>query len=332
MTIDRISALNPQPSAIEREAFVWMQGRMVELLMRHDVARLSATFSERRSTLFDDTTHTLLHPYRELAVLFYLRDELFGAILPRIKRRLSFHAPREIVEEQLPPRGRVDWPRTMSASLRDRPGEPPLDVQTRQRRRHFATPENLLTVTTLLEYRTIVQRRLDEEADRGAHAMRHPLREIVESCERELAFPQFTGLVRQCERIAEGYGEQTSNDLEQMVSEHLIPGRNSAYDDLITWRQQLAELRLLDRDRAAKAAAMLGSNPAEDNYLYQCWIFYEIGALLERNGCLIDWDVAQMSLTYGWGTDAAQVRYRLQHDQAILYKPDSVWLQAPGVR
>lgn len=310
----------------EQEAFVWMQGRMVELLMRHDVVRLSATFGERRSALFDDTQHTLLHPYRELAVLFYLRDELFGSILPRIKRRLSFLAPREIVEEQLPPRGRVDWPRTMAASLRDRPGEPPLEVHTRQRRRHFATPENLLTVTTLLEYRSIVQRRLDDEADRGAHAMRHPLREIVESCERELAFPQFTGLVRLCERIADGYGEQTSADLEQIVGEHLIPGRNSAYDDLITWRQQLTELRLLDRDPDNSVGTMLGSNPAHDNYLYQLWIFYELADLLSERGCMKASDVSlrPMRLRFRW----EHCVYELRHDQAVPL-PIGSWQVAP---
>src|SRR5215471_1076195 len=98
----------------EREAFVWMQGRMVELLLRHDVQRFGATFGEQ---IADQLRHPLLARERELAVLFYLRDELFGSILPRIKRRLSFAAPREAIVEQLPPRGRIDWPRTMALSL-----------------------------------------------------------------------------------------------------------------------------------------------------------------------------------------------------------------------
>src|SRR5262245_1612933 len=98
----------------ERDAFLWMQGRLVELLLRHDTLRFGRTFAERLAESSDDPR---LRRYRELAVLFYLRDELFEHILPRIKRRLSFVAPRELRAEMLPPRGRIDWPRTMAASL-----------------------------------------------------------------------------------------------------------------------------------------------------------------------------------------------------------------------
>ena len=110
---------------------------MIELLLRHDVQRFTKTFSARTGDMFDDSSHKALRPYRELAVLFYLRDELLESILPRIKRRLSFVAPREIIAEDMPARGRIDWPRTMAASLRDRPGELPSKMQTRQRRRVF---------------------------------------------------------------------------------------------------------------------------------------------------------------------------------------------------
>jgi len=313
----------------EQEAFLWLQGRMVELLLRHDVPRFSRTFGERRAALFDDARHAPLRPYRELAVLFFLRDELFGAILPRIKRRLSFLAPRELVAEELPPRGRIDWPRTLAAGLRDRPGEPPLTVQTRQRRRHFATPENLLTVATILAYRNVVQHRLDAEADSDAgQALRHPLREIVDSCTRELAFPQFTGLVRACERIVDGYAEQTTDELEQAVAAQLLPGRNSAYDDLIAWRRQLAALRLLDRDGAVAVPPMLGADPTDDNYLYQLWLFYEIGELLQRRGQVERWDIHENELVFHWGDGEARQQYLLRHDRAIARH----WDKAPGVR
>jgi hypothetical protein len=333
--IQQLSSINPQPSlppsAMEREAFVWMQGRMVELLLRHDLKRFGSTFGERQSALFDDETHPALQPYRELAVLFFLRDELFDSILPRIKRRLSFLAPREIVQEELPPRGRIDWSRTMAAGLRDRPGEPPLEVQTRQRRRHFATPENLLTVTTILEYRALVQQRLDDEMQQQPQTFQHPLHEIVDQCTRELAFPQFTGLVHHCRAIIDGIGHHTIADLEQMVADQLIPGRNSAYDDLLIWRCQLGELRLLDRNPLTNPT-MLGFDPARDNYLYQVWMFYEFGDMLQRKNCIHQWDPGQMVLTYTWEEGAHETHYRLQHDQATLSAHDQFWLHAPGVR
>jgi hypothetical protein len=317
-------------TAEEQEAFLWLQGRMVELLLRHDARRLGSNFATRLGALFDDERHAALKPYRELAVLIYLRDELLDSILPRIKRRLSFLAPRDLLVEELPPRGRIDWARTMTASLRDRPGEPPLEVQTRQRRRHFTTPENLLTVATILEYREAVQTRLDAEfASTNGQALRHPLREIQERCTRELAFPQFVGLVGTCEQIVSGYTDQTTADLERAVEDQLLPGRNSAYDDLLAWRRNLAALRLLDRP-TEEAAPMLGADPARDNYLYQIWLFYELAELLASRNALEaeDWNVGEMRLRFRWGEGADAVVYRLQHDRAIPHH----WNRAPGVR
>lgn len=316
-------------TAQEQEAFLWLQGRMVELLLRHDVRRLGSSFATRHGALFDDERHQGLRPYRELAVLVYLRDELLESILPRIKRRLSFVAPRELLVEALPPRGRIDWGRTMTASLRERPGEPPLEVHTRQRRRHFATPENLLTVATILEYRAAVQIRLDGELEQqSAKALRHPLREIVEHCARELAFPQFVGLVSTCEQIVAGYASQTMTDLERAVEEQLLPGSNSAYDELLAWRRSLASLRLLDRPVDAEPVPMLGADPARDNYLYQIWLFYELADLLERRGLLESWNVGEMRLRFRWQADDGVQVYKLQHDRAIKH----YWSQAPGVR
>lgn len=313
----------------EQEAFLWLQGRMVELLLRHDVRRLGGNFAARLGALFDDARHAGLRPYRELAVLIYLRDELLESILPRIKRRLSFVAPREVLVEALPPRGRVDWGRTMAAGLRERPGEPPLEAHTRQRRRHFATPENLLAVATILEYRAAVQARLDAEIEQqSVKALRHPLREIVERCTRELAFPQFVGLVAVCERIVAGYADERTTDLERAVEEQLLPGRNSAYDDLLAWRRNLAALRLLDRPAVAEHVSMLGADPTRDNYLYQIWLFYELADLLDRRGLLEPWNAGEMRLRFRWGEGEDVRTYRLQHDRAISH----YWSRAPGVR
>jgi hypothetical protein len=317
------------PTQAEHDAFLWMQGRMVELLLRYDAPRFGATFGEQ---IADQLYHPLLARYRDLAVLFYLRDELFDAILPRIKRRLSFAAPREVMVEDLPPRGRIDWGRTLTASWRERPGEMPLEVQTRQRRRHFATPENLLSVATLLEYQEAVQHLLDAEATYdSALAIRHPLHEIVESCTRELAFLQFAGIVRNARAIVEGFADISVEDLEVAVTDNLLPGRNSAYDDLLDWRRRLKRLNLLDRAAPLEAQSMLGADPARDNYLYQLWIFYELGELLQQRGALIEWDYLNMALTFTWDQAGDNCTYRLQHDQAIKGGP-TYWRGAPGVR
>jgi len=313
------------PTLAEQEAFLWLQGRMVELLLRHDIPRFGTIFGERQSAMAADER---LRHYRELAVLFYLRDELFAAILPRIKRRLSVAAPREMQTEAMPPRGRIDWHRTLTAGLAARPGEPPLTVTTRKRRRHFTTPQNLLTVITLLEYRTAVQRLLDDELVLNrVQALRHPLQEIVTGCTRELAFPPFAGLVRDSTAIINGHAAQTVAELAAAVTADLLPGRTSAYDELLAWRRKFTDLQLLDRTRSAELP-MLGSDPARDNYLYQIWLFYELGDLLQQTGRLKHWDVGKMQFTFTWGNEHEQVTYNLQHDRKI----DQHWHHAPGVR
>jgi len=310
----------------ERDAFLVMQGRLIELLLRHDMTRFDKTFDERLADSLDDPR---LRRYRELAVLFYLRDELFNTILPRIKRRLSFVAPREIRTEELPARGRIDWPRTMTSSMHTLPGEPPMQVQTRQRRRHFATPENLLTVATLLEYQAAAQHVLDSEiAHDYSQGLRHPLHGIIDACVRELAFPQFASLISEATPIVEQRTRQSLADLEAEVAANLLPGRNSAYNDLLVWRGKLASLHLLERHEVSAPQPMLGADPHEADFLYQYWLFYELLDLLQRRACLAIWNSSEATATFVWGHGDDQRHYKLRHDREIKRH----WQNAPGVR
>lgn len=286
-----------------------MQARLVELLLRYDAPRLAAHFDERPSGPLGDPR---LARYRELAALWHLRGELFESVLPRVKRRLSFAAPRELRVEPLPPRGRVDWPQTAAASLRERPGQPPLVAHTRQRRRSFGTPENLLVAVTLIEYRQAAEQILAGElVSGGPTALRHPLHDIVVACERELAFPPLAGLIPEAERIVAGEGEHTPDDLQRLVTEQLPPGRTSAYDDLLAWRERLASLQLAADDGAPDAPPALGADPAQDDLLYHAWLFYELADLLRRRGRLVA--IEGESLSFTWGDEGEPRRYVLRH-------------------
>jgi hypothetical protein len=300
---------------------------MVELLLRYDVPRFGATFSELRATpAFNEDI--ALSRLRELAVVIYLREELFEQILPRIKRRLSFAAPRATMVEPLPARGRVDWPRTMAASWRNLPEEPPLEMHTRQRRRHFATPENLLTVVTLLEYQAFAQQLLDREAGRDPlGTLQHPLYAIIDACSRELIFPQFAGLEREARALLNATHVEAIADLEQMVEECAQPGQNSAYDDLLVWRVKLQELRLLDREQGTPTL-MLGVDPKRDNYLYQLWIFYELLALLHERGCVEPDGIHYTPLRLRFRWDGCV--YELRHDQAVPAPTVAAWKDYRG--
>lgn len=308
-----------------------MQARLVALLLRYDEQRFHQliTTDDQHAA---ERTELFLQPYRELGTLFVLRDLLFEDLLPRIVRRLSFAAPREMRLEEPPVRGRIDWSRTLEASWNDRPGEAPLQLHTHQRRRDFATPENLLTVVTLLQYQAEAQRLLrDGELVARADALRHPLNEIVEQCARELAFPQFSGIRSQAQATSEG-AQGGPESLEQQVAERLIPGGNSAYQDLLEWRRRLQTLRLLRRDTPSESEA-LGADPERDSYLYQIWIFYELADLLSELNRLdqLDPKHGRMALRFRWGDGTDMRKYELRHDQTVPDLP-TIWTAQPSQR
>ncbi len=324
------------PTPAEVRAYAQMQARLVALLLRYSEQIYRDKYDAHQRFL-PEQDEGALRDYRELAVIFYLRDELFEHILPRIIRRLSFESPRSLMVEEPPARGRIDWERTLDATWVERPGQPPLQVHTRQRRRDFATPENLLAVATLLEYRASIQQLLaGGQIAVGAEALRHPLNEISERCTRELVFPQFAAMRSIAERIAGGEQGGTEG-LEAQVEARMLPGGNSAYEDLIQWRRRLRELRLLRRIETQTRNEVLGADPKQDNYLYQLWVVYELADLLERRKMLDPDTDLPGCLRFRWGEGADQLRYELRHDHEIDL-PVGAWEaepsggRTPGVR
>lgn len=315
-----------QPTPTERRAYSLMQARMLALLLRFSADEYRKLFGPQQAF---QPEPDVLQLYRDLGVLFHLRDELFEHVLPRILRRLSFVAPRRMVVEEPPGRGRIDWERTLAATWAERPGEPPLELHARQSLRDFATPENLLTVATLLEYRADVRRILLSDAVGSAEeALRHPLQQIVDRCARELAFPQLAGIRATAQQILEGAAGGVEV-LEQRVALGAIPGGNSAYDDLLAWRRRYRGLGLLQRLLAATPGETLGVNPRRDNRLYQLWIVCELADLLLREGRLIMEDTALPErLSFRWGAGGDKRRYELRHDKGIP-DPPAVWRSEP---
>jgi hypothetical protein len=323
------------PTPAEQTAYAHMQARMIALMLQHDQHGFRRFIDARVDAAEEQESAT--RPYRDLGVLFFLGAALFEDILPRIVRRLSFESPRHLVIEEPPARGRVQWERTLDAVWAERPGEPPLVLHTRQRRRDFATAENLLTVVTLLEYEAGIRNVL--HGDRtliGAQALRHPLNDLADRCRRELVFPQFAGLLPQARRIIDGANGGVAA-LEARVAAHNAPGGNRAYQELLAWRVRWRSLQLLRRASEEPTHDVLGANPQRDNYLYQLWIFYELADMLQHGGRLLALDTqpGQMALRFTWGASACT--YMLRHDQGVP-KPVSCWSaqpkpkDVPGVR
>ena len=317
-----------QPTPTEQRAYGQMQARMVALLLRFSESEYAKLFADHQDFMREETT-AALQVYRDLAVLFSLRTALFEEILPRIVRRLSFISPHHLVVEELPGRGRVDWERTLDASWSERPGEPPLSVHARQRLRNFATPANLLTVATLLEYRADVRRLLlSDTVAVGVESLRHPLTVIIDRCERELTFPQFAGIRTAAQASLDG-ANGGMEALEARVAAGGIPGGSSAYDDLLAWRRRYRTLDLLRRRSSTARADVLGANPRRDNRLYQLWILFELADLLTRRGLLDPGTQMPAILRFRWGDGDTLYHYELRHDKGIIEQPD-VWRSEPA--
>ncbi|HEU5090534.1 MAG TPA: hypothetical protein VFT99_23930, partial [Roseiflexaceae bacterium] len=135
-------------------------------------------------------------------------------------------------------------------------------------------------------------------------------------------------LVDEAAEIVEQRTTQSIEELEHRVAANLLPGHNSAYNDLLVWRQKLASLQLPDRPQESPDDMMLGASAEEVDYLYQIWLFYELVDLIQRRGGLIRWQPQQGSLTFRWGQGEQQPTYVLRHDRAIPQH----WRNAPGVR
>ncbi|NJL04184.1 MAG: hypothetical protein HC911_04570, partial [Chloroflexaceae bacterium] len=100
----------PSPTAMPSPAtLARMQMRLLTLLLRHDAARLRALGHGAR-----EPASELREWYDELAAVLLMREELFGQILPRIVRRLSFTAPRRTASTPPPVHATVDWERSLS--------------------------------------------------------------------------------------------------------------------------------------------------------------------------------------------------------------------------
>jgi hypothetical protein len=255
--------------------------------------------------------------------------ELLDDILPRIRRQLSMQTDHVSLQEEAPTRGEVDWQRTMTRTINETPDHLPLRLDTRQRRQHMGTPENLLFVALLLQHRHVVQDLLkkDQNDELLTDQERLQLVSISERIERELATPDARSLAE----------EARSSDIDTFVEQvaiRLRPG-TSPYRDLLTWWEQFNSLYIgLANDNRRLTLASHRRNEQMDNWLYELWIALEIITLLQEKFCIsrdtmhIQHD--QLSFTFTWDDRRYVFRYqrRLSPPGGTL----SGWEQVPALQ
>ncbi|NJL03794.1 MAG: hypothetical protein HC911_02520 [Chloroflexaceae bacterium] len=198
-------------------------------------------------------------------------------------RRLSFTAPRRTASTPPPVHATVDWERSLSHHWQHTPDAdtPPLDLYTQQRQRDFGTPENLLTVLTLLEWRMLAYRLL-ARSDLAYADLRHTLADLLAQCQQALAFPQFVTILPLAQARLER-GEQAP--LEAQVAAQVQAG--SAYAELLAWREQWRGVRLLSAPTPPHGVHTDRlTSPAADQ-VYALWLWYELLDMLQQRAVLI---------------------------------------------
>lgn len=297
-----------------------LQRRVARLLLRHDHRTFRGRFRElfTRSTLPQPAQ---LRAYDEYVKLLALAGELLDEILPRIRRQMSFQATREILDEEPPLRGQIDWPTSLTRAWAERPDQPPTRFTTTLRRRSFATPENMLVVAVLYAYaRALKQMRtqslfVDAPLTEGET---DELRQLEDRVRRSLATTHFRALAREAQTFH-------PPDLIGSVERHLRPGKN-AYRDLIAWWRRFQQLHL--RQGSSRQATRVLDDEAQLSLLYQLWIALELVGFLAEHNALDEPHIQtdQLRITFTWQGR----QFRLVYDRQP--KAHLAWEGAPGER
>ena len=315
-------------SGQDRQWSAWLQRRLMRLLVIHD----QGLFRSQFRTFFVASTLPqipLLQQYDRYIKLITLSDELLDDIVPRIRRQLSLQTDHARLREEAPTRGDIDWRRTIDRTLRETPGLPPTQFDTRLRQRSTTTPENLFTVAVLLAYRRELDRVQREEM--GDEALSDQERQVLvstdERAERELAAPYARDLIDRASR-------SDVDALAEHVMAHLRPG-NNPYRDLIDWWQRFQNLGIgRDSGEARLTLASSRNDEKVDAWLYELWIALELVNLLHEAQAISPPDTAvehdRLSFCFTWNGRRFRFRYNRKLGETI--GDDTAWEHGPGSR
>jgi hypothetical protein len=208
----------------------------MHLLLRYD----RQIFHGQFRTFFAQSSQPalpLLNFYDRYLRLQILGDELLTRILPDITRQMSLEIEYEPRVEEPPTQGEINWPSTIARAVNESPDQPPLRFDTRQRRQNMATPENLLVVAILLNYRQLVREVLQEDARQGILNDQEQLVLIAmeERVEDHLRALDAAPLVNEA-------GRSDIDMLIEQATPRLKPGANP-YRTLIEWWEDFRDPR-----------------------------------------------------------------------------------------
>jgi hypothetical protein len=270
----------------------------------------------------------VLEQYDRYLRLIYLSNELLDDILPRIRRQLSLQTDQARLIEHGPTRGDIDWSRTIDRTVRETPGEAPVQFNTRLRRRSTSTPENTLVVAILTAY----QRFLDQvQHESSSHDLlnqseKQRMVSIAERVMRELAAPYAQALLS----VAQ------ASDIEALVAEVQAQARSgaNAYADMITWWLTFRNLSIGRAQSTQRLSlAPQRSDEKTDAWMYELWIALECVHLLSEKNAIQAEDTSvdgdQLQFVFTW----KEQRFRFHYNRQVQHEwVNALWQNAPGSR
>lgn len=314
--------------------------RLVRLLLRHD----RQTFRRQFRVFWAHTPRSqppALAAYDRFVRLIVLADDLLDDIVPRIMRQRSFQTPDTHDTEDIPRRGQVDWERTMTRTLLERPDPTAYQFVTRRRTHTFDTPANDLLIAVLAAYRAALLRAQTQPLSPGVPLTTDEQRELAQIADRlhyELSHLQgqkgHTGhdtLSSPTGTTPEAYDETDGTDLNcttlaDEVEQQLAPGANP-YRDLIAWWHQFRQLQLHrptpDTHQHHPAPVLSpgdtnDTNHATLSHLYSLWFVFELVDLLHEQHALVQAqsEPGRVTMTFRWAGRVFCFVYRHMSDTA----------------
>ena len=255
--------------AIKYDEIEFMFYRILKLVRKHKESSpqdyFKAKFQTGDSELPDRTS--------ELYLLFNHSDEYFQ-IYKKIGGRINFDCTRLSSSGMI--RGAINW----DSTLKNLKTDFPLQFETNNWEKQFATPENVLLVWAAIWLDGKIQRLLKSEYDEplGYEEIKK-LMDISNNCKKIVKHFPFYDVVHDALKYSTSdIRDNKIRTLESNIQRRLKDGfiENSAYRDLLLWINKIRSFNFPDIQKKDKTTNFLLEVVKNVDSMYEIWIFYEL--------------------------------------------------------
>lgn len=209
----------------------------------------------------------------ELYLLFTLSDEYFQ-IYKRIVSRINFD--RNNLSSTGMIRGTINW----DSTLRNMKTDFPLQFETDDWKKQFATPENVLLVWVTIWLDGKIQGLLNTKfEDPLEYEIIKKLMDISNNCKKIVRhFPFYEVVNSALEHSTFDIRDNRITSLESNARSRLKDGfiENSAYRDFLYWLNKIKSFNFLDIKKKDKTTNFLLEAVRNIDSMYEIWVFFEM--------------------------------------------------------